>query len=206
MTCILKEPTCTEEGRTEGSHCSVCNEVIRVQATIPAKGLSYSDWKVTKEATWNEDGEQERSCLVCGLTEKQPISKLSADHVHDFSGNEVVIKPATTTETGIKEIHCADEKCDAVSQVEIPKLVNQTTSTQEEQTVSTNNGNANTGSTNNAGKNNTNKNNASAAQINKSGVNTGDNTQIVLFVALMLISFVCLGVIMYKGVLRQRRK
>ena len=32
------EPTCLEEGLTEGTHCSLCNEVLTKQATIPALG------------------------------------------------------------------------------------------------------------------------------------------------------------------------
>ena len=30
--------TCTEPGKTEGKHCSVCNAVIKAQEVIPAKG------------------------------------------------------------------------------------------------------------------------------------------------------------------------
>ena len=32
------EPTCTVPGKTEGKHCSVCNEVLAAQTEIPAKG------------------------------------------------------------------------------------------------------------------------------------------------------------------------
>lgn len=35
---VGKEPTCEEGGLSEGSHCSVCNEVIREQEIIPALG------------------------------------------------------------------------------------------------------------------------------------------------------------------------
>lgn len=35
------EPTCTETGLTEGSHCSVCNEVLVAQQEIPATGHTY---------------------------------------------------------------------------------------------------------------------------------------------------------------------
>ncbi len=37
------EPTCTEPGKTEGSHCSVCGEVLVAQKEIPAKGHSYAN-------------------------------------------------------------------------------------------------------------------------------------------------------------------
>ena len=35
------EPTCTESGKTEGKHCSVCSEVLVAQTEIPAKGHDY---------------------------------------------------------------------------------------------------------------------------------------------------------------------
>jgi hypothetical protein len=34
-------PTCTETGKTEGKHCSVCNEVLVAQEEVPALGHSY---------------------------------------------------------------------------------------------------------------------------------------------------------------------
>ena len=37
------EPTCTEAGKTEGKHCSVCNEVTVEQTEIPASGHNYVD-------------------------------------------------------------------------------------------------------------------------------------------------------------------
>ncbi len=37
------EPTCTEPGKTEGSHCSVCGEVLVAQKEIPAKGHSFEN-------------------------------------------------------------------------------------------------------------------------------------------------------------------
>ena len=35
--------TCTTDGRTEGSHCSVCNEVLSVSEVIKATGRDFSD-------------------------------------------------------------------------------------------------------------------------------------------------------------------
>ena len=61
-------PTCTETGLTEGSHCSVCGEVIAAQETVPAAGHKY----VTDEAvspTCTETGLTQGShCSVCGET------------------------------------------------------------------------------------------------------------------------------------------
>ena len=44
------EPTCTEPGKTEGKHCSVCNEILVAQTEVPAKGHTF------------ENG----ACTVCG--------------------------------------------------------------------------------------------------------------------------------------------
>ena len=60
-----KEATCTEDGLTEGKHCSVCKEVIKKQEVIPATGH-----KVVvdqgKKATCTEDGLTEgKHCSVC---------------------------------------------------------------------------------------------------------------------------------------------
>ena len=58
--------TCTEAGKTEGKHCSVCNEVLVAQEEVPALGHSY------KEGTCEVCGDKESS----GDTE---VTKGSAD-------------------------------------------------------------------------------------------------------------------------------
>ena len=65
--------TCTTDGKTAGSHCSVCGKVIKAQTVIKATGHKYGEWAVTKEPTCTEDGSQKRSCTVCGNTETQAI-------------------------------------------------------------------------------------------------------------------------------------
>ena len=53
-------PTCTESGLTEGSHCSVCNEVLVAQQTIDALGHDYES--VVTNPTCTEKGYTTHTC------------------------------------------------------------------------------------------------------------------------------------------------
>ena len=63
--------TCTEDG-SKTVVCEDCGETISTEV-IPAKGHSFGDWTVTKEATCFEDGEESRTCPVCKYVETRPI-------------------------------------------------------------------------------------------------------------------------------------
>ena len=94
-------PDCTHTGLTEGSHCSVCNEVLKAQETVPATGHSYN--KVVTEPTCTEKGYTTYTCSVCG-------DSYVADYV-DALGHTVVVDPAVApdcTHTGLTEgSHCS---------------------------------------------------------------------------------------------------
>ena len=94
-------PDCTHTGLTEGSHCSVCNEVLKAQETVPATGHSYN--KVVTAPTCTEKGYTTYTCSVCGDT-------YVADYV-DALGHTVVVDPAVApdcTHTGLTEgSHCS---------------------------------------------------------------------------------------------------
>ena len=126
------EATCTEPGKTAGSHCSVCGEVLQAQEVIPAKGHQFGEWitngeenhkhtcavcgleeaevhvwgepEITKEATEDEEGLRTYTCLVCAQTRTEVIPK--TDHVHEYV--ETVVPP-TCTEQGYTLHKC--EKC-----------------------------------------------------------------------------------------------
>ena len=111
------EPTCTKTGLTEGTHCSVCDEVLTAQKEIPAKGHS----EVIDEGT-------EPTCTKPGLTEGKHCSVcnevLVAQKEIPANGHTEVInegvKP-TCTKPGLTEgKHCS--VCNEVltAQKEIP--------------------------------------------------------------------------------------
>ena len=57
--------TCTTAGKTDGSHCSVCNTVIKVQTVINATGHKSSGWIVDKAASIGVKGSKHKECAVC---------------------------------------------------------------------------------------------------------------------------------------------
>ena len=71
------EVTCEEAGKTEGSHCSVCGEVIKAQEVISATGHSWGEWKVIDESTSSKEVVRQRVCKVCGMHDDEMIPKLS---------------------------------------------------------------------------------------------------------------------------------
>jgi len=97
-------PTCTETGLTEGSHCSVCNEVLIAQTVIEANGH-----------TEVIDNAVAPTCTETGLTEGKHCSVcneiLVAQEVIEANGHTEVIDEAvapTCTETGLTEgKHCS---------------------------------------------------------------------------------------------------
>ena len=63
--------TCTEKGKTAGSHCSACGEVIKAQKTVSALGHKYKT--TTKKATTSKNGKTVTACTVCGKVKKTTV-------------------------------------------------------------------------------------------------------------------------------------
>lgn len=83
------DPTCTVNGRTEGSHCSVCNAVLVATQTISATGHSYGDWNTVLNPTCEVAGKEERTCSTCTTKEENNLSALG----HEWSDWEEFEKP-----------------------------------------------------------------------------------------------------------------
>ncbi len=111
--------TCTQTGKTEGSHCSGCGLVFAAQEEIPALGhTEVVDSAVA--ATCTETGLTEgKHCSVCNVV-------LVAQEVIPANGHtEVVDKAiaATCTKTGLTEgKHCSVCNAVLVKQDTIPAL------------------------------------------------------------------------------------
>ena len=94
--------TCTTDGKTEGSHCSVCGAVIKAQEIIKATGHKFGNWTTTKSATCTESGTQIRKCETCGATESKSLSAKGHTEVVDKA------IPATCSTDGKTEgSHCS---------------------------------------------------------------------------------------------------
>ena len=57
--------TCTTAGKTDGSHCSVCNTVIKAQTVINATSHKSSAWITDKAASIGVKGSKHKECTVC---------------------------------------------------------------------------------------------------------------------------------------------
>lgn len=92
-------PTCTERGKTEGSHCSVCNEVLTAQQTVNALGHDMGEFVQTTAPTCTAKGVKTATCKRegCNHTETQDIPAKG----HTLEKVEKVA--ATESKEGVKE-------------------------------------------------------------------------------------------------------
>lgn len=117
------EATCTEPGKTEGKHCSVCNAVLVAQQTVPVKAHDYDTTKWVK-ADENQHGHKCKNCdAITDLTAHVPGAAATETTPQLCTECGYVIAPATHPEhtwvfvaetpatcnaTGVKEHY----KCD----------------------------------------------------------------------------------------------
>ena len=94
-------PTCDTDGKTQGSHCSVCEEVIVSQTVIKANGHKYAinDEKSTDATLYYE-------CSECGdHYEEENPDNTCKDHIES---EWITVSNPTCTEKGLKHIVCTN--------------------------------------------------------------------------------------------------
>ena len=72
-------PTCTSIGKTEGSHCSVCNTVIKKQTTISKTNHEWDEGTISSEPTCTDKGEIVYKCVNCTATKTAEVAELGHD-------------------------------------------------------------------------------------------------------------------------------
>ena len=70
--------TCTEAGKTAGSHCSVCGKALKVQKVIPAAGHQWTDG----------------TCVVCGKEQANTVVALQIDQLNEGAPANFITKKA----------------------------------------------------------------------------------------------------------------
>ncbi|MCR5783812.1 MAG: dockerin type I repeat-containing protein [Clostridia bacterium] len=95
-----KAPTCIADGNIEYYYCEDCGKYFTDEnaateikdVAVKAAGHDFGEWKVTKEATIDEEGIETRKCSKCGEEETRPIKKPEFEVVPgDIDGNGQIL-------------------------------------------------------------------------------------------------------------------
>ncbi|MBQ3087884.1 MAG: leucine-rich repeat domain-containing protein [Clostridia bacterium] len=92
------DPTCTQDGYSEGSVCKNCGLIFTAQEIIPANGHSMTPFIIIDRET------AERTCKICNYTETRNVDFISTDnsigayidgyYIYKIINNEAVILEA----------------------------------------------------------------------------------------------------------------
>ena len=110
------KPTCTTQGLSEGSRCSVCHKVLVAQEVIPAYGHEVGEWTVQYEPTCAGKGSQYNTCTVCD----QVVDIVAIDELGHTFDDWRVLKNASCSSVGEREHTCT--VCEYVEKETLPLI------------------------------------------------------------------------------------
>ena len=96
------QQNCTTDGKTEGSHCSVCNAVIKAQEITPATGHVSSNWIIERQPDCATDGAKYKQCTVCG----DELEREALPATGHKASNWIIENQATCETDGSKYRQC----------------------------------------------------------------------------------------------------
>ena len=96
-TAVVTAPTCTEAGYT--TYTCACGDSY-IADEVAAIGHNMGEWETTKAPACTAEGEQKRTCSVCGYAETKKLDATG----HDYKS---VVTAPTCTEAGYTTYTCA---------------------------------------------------------------------------------------------------
>lgn len=105
---VVTAPTCTKQGYT--TYACTCGDSY-VADYVNAKGHTEGEWKITKFATFTEEGIRSLYCSVCGeVVKTETIPRLTHGQVYGVEINDIAInckqittiKPTIDVDDGVK--------------------------------------------------------------------------------------------------------
>ena len=96
--------TCSKEGKTEGKHCSACDEVLVAQKAIAKLPHTEVDIPAIRATCTSEGKTRGKQCSVCKEITK--AQKVLEKEEHEF-GEWTIVKYATSTENGERKHTCS---------------------------------------------------------------------------------------------------
>ncbi|MBR7098635.1 MAG: hypothetical protein IKC59_04400 [Clostridia bacterium] len=109
---VKKNPTCMQNG-VGSRHCAICGGRWDVVIPYSEAYHDYSDWHLTAEPSCTKEGEQQRSCNLCGVTQIQTLSKTPHRYQEAWTQDQA----PSCARDGSRSRHCED--CNARTDEEV---------------------------------------------------------------------------------------